>query len=164
MLDLFLATEQDTIDFGQSLAKVCQAPCIIFLEGDLGTGKTTLVRSFIQALGYQGTIKSPTYTLVEPYTIQQQLLFHFDLYRLQDPQELEFIGIEDYFMQKGIFLIEWPERGTGVLPPADLTCYIQHRSLGRQLQVSAKTEYGEKILANLKKLSISTDAHHKIKK
>ena len=150
MLDIFLSNEQDTLDFGLRLAKACDTPCIIFLEGDLGAGKTTLTRGFIQARGYKGAIKSPTYTLVETYQLDQQLLFHFDLYRLQDPSELEFIGIEDYFMQPGIFLIEWPERGIGVLPPPDLTCYIQHRDQGRRLQMSAKTECGKKILERLK--------------
>lgn len=152
MLDIFLNNEQETLDFGQRLATACDTSCIIFLEGDLGAGKTTLTRGFIQALGYKGTIKSPTYTLVETYQLDQQLLFHFDLYRLHDPNELEFIGIADYFMQPGIFLIEWPERGKGVLPPPDLTCYIQHRDQGRQLQTSAKTERGKKILERLKLL------------
>ena len=97
---------------------------VVFLKGDLGAGKTTFCQAFFKALGYQDLVKSPTYTLVEDYTIQGQRYFHFDLYRLQDPMELYTIGIEDYFGRDSVVLIEWPDKGKGVLLPPTLTISI----------------------------------------
>lgn len=118
--NLDLINEEDTARLAQALVSSFSAG-LVFLIGDLGAGKTTLTRYWLQALGHQGAVKSPTYTLVEPYIIRDQAIFHFDLYRLQDPYELELMGIRDYLEQdKSLSLVEWPSKGEGVLPDADL--------------------------------------------
>lgn len=132
--------EQQQLAFGQALAKVIKKGTVIYLTGDLGAGKTTLTRGFLQGLGYQGTVKSPTYTLVEPYEFANLTLYHFDLYRLQDPEELELLGIRDYFNSQSIVIIEWPSRGEPLLPQADLVIDIQlHPQQGRILSFTANS-------------------------
>jgi tRNA threonylcarbamoyladenosine biosynthesis protein TsaE len=105
---------------GQHLSQVCQNGSVIYLHGTLGMGKTTLCRAVIQGLGWSGRVKSPTYNLLEQYELPALLAIHFDLYRLGDPEELEFIGIRDYDASANLWLIEWPEKGLGCLPSADL--------------------------------------------
>jgi len=105
---------------GQHLGQVCQNGSVIYLHGTLGMGKTTLCRAVIQGLGWSGRVKSPTYNLLEQYELPALLAIHFDLYRLGDPEELEFIGIRDYDASANLWLIEWPEKGLGCLPSADL--------------------------------------------
>jgi tRNA threonylcarbamoyladenosine biosynthesis protein TsaE len=146
ILETFLPTEQDTLAFGARLVALCPKQCTLFLQGELGAGKTTLVRGCLQALGYQGIVKSPTYTLVETYDIQDRRILHFDLYRLKDPEELAYIGIADYFAAPSICLIEWPERAKNQLPPADLTCYIRALHSGRGITLTAESEGGRQIL------------------
>lgn len=149
--DFILPTETETLALGAKLAAACSESCIIFLNGELGAGKTTLVRGFLQGLGYKDHIKSPTYTLVEPYEIGHKIIFHFDLYRIKDPNELENIGIRDYFTHPAIILIEWPERGEKQLPIPDLTCTIETFQAGRRLQVVAMNECGSRVLQQLTK-------------
>jgi tRNA threonylcarbamoyladenosine biosynthesis protein TsaE len=144
-----LPDEEHTLLFGAELAKVCGDTAIIFLQGDLGAGKTTLTRGFLRGLGYEGKVKSPTYTLVEPYEINTQKVFHFDFYRLRDPQELEFIGLPDYFIPDAICIVEWPQNGGQLLPAADLSCYIEPYLKGRQIRIEAHTPHGQLILLQL---------------
>ncbi|WP_336951448.1 tRNA (adenosine(37)-N6)-threonylcarbamoyltransferase complex ATPase subunit type 1 TsaE [Acinetobacter sp. AS167] len=116
---LTLSNEQDTQMLAQKLAQHI-AKGVIYLIGDLGAGKTTLTRYWLQSLGHQGAVKSPTYTLVEPYKINVKDVFHFDLYRLNDPYELELMGIRDYLeVENALFLFEWPSKGGDEIPQAD---------------------------------------------
>jgi tRNA threonylcarbamoyladenosine biosynthesis protein TsaE len=131
---------------GARLARALTAGMIVFLEGDLGMGKTTLARGVVRALGHIGAVKSPTYTLVEPYELQTVTVFHFDLYRLGDPEELEFMGIRDYFNSSSIALVEWPQRGKGFLPPPDLMVRIGLQGTGRALVFEAGSERGVECL------------------
>jgi tRNA threonylcarbamoyladenosine biosynthesis protein TsaE len=142
-----LVNETATLALGAALAQVCHAG-VIFLVGNLGAGKTTFSRGFIQGLGYVGRVKSPTYTLVEPYEVANKHIFHFDLYRLHDPQELEFIGINDYFSAETICLIEWPEHGRGYLPQPDVSCSLDTEGEGRRVKLEAHTVRGNIILDN----------------
>ncbi len=134
---------------GAQLAAAARPGLVVFLRGGLGLGKTTLARGFMRALGHAGAVKSPTYTLVEPYVLDGRQIYHFDLYRLADPEELEFMGIRDYFSGESICLVEWPERGSGVLPPADLVINIEQKGAGRSLTLRALSRLGRAVLAQM---------------
>ena len=145
-LEQFLADAQATEAFGARLAECCRGGLLVFLHGDLGAGKTTLVRGFLRAAGCSGPVKSPTYTLVEPYSSQRGSFYHLDLYRLSDPEELEWIGVRDLFDAEQVCLIEWPEQGDGFLPAADLHVYLQPENSGRRVRLAAGSARGERVL------------------
>jgi tRNA threonylcarbamoyladenosine biosynthesis protein TsaE len=145
-LEQFLADAQATEAFGARLAECCRGGLLVFLHGDLGAGKTTLVRGFLRAAGCSGPVKSPTYTLVEPYSSQRGSFYHLDLYRLSDAEELEWIGVRDLFDAEQICLIEWPERGAGYLPAADLHVYLRLEDNGRRVRLAAASARGEQVL------------------
>ncbi len=148
-LTLLLRHEQATRDIAAQIASICAHPCIIYLQGELGAGKTTFCRGFLRALGVEGAIKSPTYTLVEPYETKTGKVFHFDLYRLSDSDELEYIGLRDYLESDAICLFEWPERGQPSLPKPDLNLKFEMLGDGRELTIQAFTPIGMNVLAGL---------------
>ena len=144
-----LADADATVALGKQLAALISAPCVVYLIGDLGAGNTTFSRGLIQGFGYAGNVKSPTYTLVEPYELADVSIYHFDLYRLADPQELEFIGIEEYFIQSSICLVEWPDKGQGWLASADIQINIEHKNEQRSAEIVGLTAIGQKIVEQL---------------
>jgi len=146
-LEIVLNNAEETEAFAATLAAIVSTPCFIALQGDLGAGKTTFARGFLHALGHQGKVKSPTYTILEPYQIGDVIIHHFDLYRLADPEELELIGAHEMFEGNCINLIEWPEQGEGWLPIMDLWLKIEYQACGRRFSLSASTERGEMFLA-----------------
>lgn len=140
---LYAEDEAAMLTIGAQIAQATNGRGCIYLHGDLGAGKTTLSRGVIRGLGHAGKVKSPTFTLVEPYEIGAARVFHFDLYRLVDPEELEFLGIRDYFEGDALCLVEWPERGVGVLPKPDLDITIAPHEAGRLLRLMPRGERGE---------------------
>ncbi|NEV60926.1 tRNA (adenosine(37)-N6)-threonylcarbamoyltransferase complex ATPase subunit type 1 TsaE [Thiorhodococcus minor] len=140
--------------FGAALARAVQPPCVIYLVGDLGAGKTTLARGMLRGLGHVGAVRSPTYTLIEPYALSPSMgsqvsLYHLDLYRLGDPEELDYLGLRDLMRQDALWVVEWPERGEGFLPQPDLLIEIKYQAGGRALSVTALTAWGRAALARL---------------
>ena len=147
------ASEQDTENLAQLVANFCLSSgdaWTIHLHGDLGAGKTCFSRGFIRGLGHTGSVKSPTYTLVEPYELETLKVFHFDLYRLADPEELEFMGIRDYQQTDTINLIEWPEKGEGLLPPPDVEIGIEFTDQGRSIELLGKSPKARELIQQLK--------------
>jgi tRNA threonylcarbamoyladenosine biosynthesis protein TsaE len=131
---------------GAAIARAAPVAFTVFLSGQLAAGKTTLARGFVCALGHAGAVKSPTFTLVESYELADRRIHHFDLYRITDPEELEYIGLDEYFDGGALCLVEWPERGAGVLPVADLELRLSVVPAGRLVDAVAKTTAGEKLL------------------
>jgi len=144
-----LEDEQATVAMGGVLAQNITQGAVIYLHGDLGAGKTTFTRGVVQGFGHTGKVKSPTYTLVEPYELENQSIYHFDLYRLSDPEELEFMGIRDYFNDKSICMIEWPEKGAEFLATADLELTLEYVAQKRKVSIMGKTQKGEEIVDRL---------------
>ena len=127
---------------GRWLGQHAEAQTLL-LQGDLGAGKTTLSRGVLRALGHTGSVKSPTYTLVEVYELAQRSVFHFDLYRLGDAEELEYMGFRDYFTYNNICLIEWPERAEGMLPQAQMVIELVAEGEGRRATIHSATPFGD---------------------
>ncbi|MTI13848.1 tRNA (adenosine(37)-N6)-threonylcarbamoyltransferase complex ATPase subunit type 1 TsaE [Sansalvadorimonas verongulae] len=144
-----LKGEEAMVDFGRRLAEASQGWGVFYLEGDLGAGKTTLSRGILRGFGHEGAVKSPTYTLVEPYEMVDQSVYHFDLYRLGDPEELDFLGVREYFGPHALCLVEWPIRGKGFLPEADIIIRIAYRSDSRVIEVEPISEHGQTVCNHL---------------
>lgn len=146
-----LKTPLATRKLAAFIANDCPLGIIIYLEGDLGVGKTTFVRGFLRALGYVQHVKSPTFNLFEIYHVKQKVICHFDLYRLADPKELEYVGIADYFNEDNICLIEWPDHGEGFLQHPDLICKFDFAKGGKErvVEILAKSDKGKKIIKKL---------------
>lgn len=134
---------------GARIARALDGHGTVYLQGELGAGKTTLTRGVLRGFGHAGAVKSPTYTLVEPYEMSSGTVFHFDLYRLLDPEELELMGYRDYFRPDALTLVEWPQRGAPLLPGPDLAVTIAPAAPGRALQLQAHTPHGQAALAAL---------------
>jgi len=145
-ITLELADEAATLDLGAHLAGILQSGVTLYLHGNLGAGKTTLVRGLLHACGHIGKVKSPTYTLVEPYSISGKMVYHFDLYRFMDPEEWEAAGFRDYFNPDSICLVEWPEKAAGLLPVADIDIDLSPSGQGRKARLNANTQTGKACL------------------
>jgi len=148
MKQFVLKDEAATVACGDALANIVKNKLkqgiIVYLNGNLGAGKTTLTRGFVRGMGHVGNVKSPTYTLVEPYDLGDWQVYHFDLYRLGDPEELEFMGIRDYFNEQSCCFIEWPEKGTGLLAKPDLTINMTYDNEQRIISFACHSKLGKK--------------------
>lgn len=151
-----LDNEEAQVAFGEALGQALQGRGLVYLEGELGAGKTTMTRGMLRAYGYQGAVKSPTYTLVEPYELGSQRIYHLDLYRLSDPEELEFIGGRDVLDDDALIFVEWPSRGEGWLPAPDLRLVLDVVVHGRLASLMACSAKGENVLERLQS-KISSD-------
>ena len=185
-IKLIGTSEEDTMFVAGLFATAIGAGGVIYLEGDLGAGKTTFVRGFMRGLGFLDAVKSPTFTLVEPYELGRGQVYHFDLYRLGHPEELEYLGVDDYFNENALCLIEWPEKGSGYLPDCDILLSIEpvllellaleqssaqllseqlsseqqtkmNNNDARQYTFEAKTETGRQALRNLNSLLMDAE-------
>ncbi|NMH60922.1 tRNA (adenosine(37)-N6)-threonylcarbamoyltransferase complex ATPase subunit type 1 TsaE [Alteromonas ponticola] len=152
-LSITVVSEAETQHLASRLASAWETQgypgCVIYLNGDLGAGKTTFSRFLIQHSGHQGNVKSPTYTLVEPYELGDKSIYHFDLYRLADPEELEFMGIRDYFSARSLCIVEWPQKGSGCLASADIIINITVEGEQRSFSMTASSDVGESMLSQL---------------
>jgi tRNA threonylcarbamoyladenosine biosynthesis protein TsaE len=133
----------------QGFAAAVETPSVIYLEGDLGAGKTTFARAYVHALGFEGYVKSPTYGLLEVYEAGGQQVLHLDLYRIEDPEELEFLSLRDLFGEHSVLLVEWPDRGGALLPAPDLVLTFAERGDSRYISCEAQTERGARLARKL---------------
>ena len=147
--------EAATLALGARLAALLRPGMTAYLSGDLGAGKTTLVRGLLRSLGYAGRVKSPTYTLVELYEIPRLNLYHFDLYRFADPEEWAETGFREYFNADSVCLVEWPEKAQGLLPEPDLVMRLAVQGDGRLIEMTGYTEAGRRCVEALKLSSIT---------
>jgi len=154
MLKMHLPDEAATRALGSRLARVIEPGLALYLHGDLGSGKTTLARGLLRGLGYQGRVKSPTYTLVELYTVSRLNLYHFDCYRFKDPKEWRDAGFNEYFNDASVCLVEWPEKAAGLLPAADIDIALEFAGHGRDLSIRAGTESGKACLHRLMQMPL----------
>ena len=144
-----LVDENATVAMGNKLAAIIEQGAVIYLHGDLGAGKTTFTRGIVQGFGHTGKVKSPTYTLVEPYELVRGNVYHFDLYRLGDPEELEFMGIRDYFSATATCIVEWPEKGGEFIPVPDLNATLSYVGDERKIVINGASERGVAIVEKL---------------
>lgn len=142
MTTLQLPDANATEALGRALAVSAPSRAVVYLDGDLGAGKTTLARAFLRALGVQGAVRSPTYTLIERYPVAAGEVAHLDLYRIADPDELVFLGLDDLSADASLWLVEWPERGAGMLPAPDLHVRLRREADGREVSLTAATATG----------------------
>lgn len=149
-LQVETGSEAQTEALGARLAAWLPRVRLIYVRGPLGAGKTTMVRGLLKGLGHKSSVTSPTFTMVEPYELGGIAVFHFDLYRVEDPGELEFLGLRDYLREDNVCIVEWPEHAGDVLPPPDLDVMIRtSNDRGRVLQLQAHSEIGEAALRAL---------------
>jgi tRNA threonylcarbamoyladenosine biosynthesis protein TsaE len=148
-LDIKLPDPAATEALGRTLAAGAGAGRVLHLRGELGTGKTTLVRGLLRALGHAGRVKSPTYTLVEPYELSSLHFYHFDFYRLKDRSEWEQAGFREYFNAQAMCVVEWPERAADLLPLPDLDIHLLFEGEARRAKAGAHTEAGKAWLSSL---------------
>lgn len=142
-----LESEQELVTLAGEFAKNSNRDLVIFLQGDLGTGKTTFARGFLRGCGIEGIVKSPTYTLLEPYQLDDgKMCYHFDLYRLTNGEELEFTGARDYFDGRSTCLVEWPEKAEGFLPAPDIDCHLEYHQQGRRASFSGLSDKGREVM------------------
>jgi len=145
----FLPDEAATLALGAAMADCIEPGAMVYLKGELGAGKTTLVRGLVRALGHAGPVKSPTYALVELYKLSRLDLHHFDFYRFRDPREWIDAGFRESFNGRTVSLIEWPERAAGMLPPADLEVVLELHGEGRNAALTSRSLKGQKLLTLL---------------
>jgi len=156
-----LADEAATVDLGRRLAAVAipagggrdNQATVIHLHGELGAGKTTLARGILRGCGFDGPVKSPTYTLVEPYELKCGRIYHFDLYRLSDPGEVEFLGTDEYFSGDNLCIFEWARRGGEAIPPADLEIELRGTGAQREFYCLARSAAGHEMVTKLREKS-----------
>jgi tRNA threonylcarbamoyladenosine biosynthesis protein TsaE len=146
---LLIGDEKQMRALGARLIAACDHGGVIALEGELGTGKTTLVRGALEAEGVSGGVRSPTYTLVEYYPLERFSVAHFDLYRLADAEELEYLGFRDYLNRETLCLIEWPQRAAGYLQGVDLVIEIEYDPAGRRVTLSPQTRWGREVVSRV---------------
>ncbi|MGP4932489.1 tRNA (adenosine(37)-N6)-threonylcarbamoyltransferase complex ATPase subunit type 1 TsaE [Pseudoalteromonas nigrifaciens] len=148
-----LSDDIATVTMGNRIAAIIEQGAVIYLHGDLGAGKTTFTRGILQGFGHTGKVKSPTYTLVEPYELERANVYHFDLYRLGDPEELEYMGIRDYFSAQAICVVEWPEKGGEFIPVPDLNITLSYVGDERNIVINSASERGSVIIEKLNNLT-----------
>jgi tRNA threonylcarbamoyladenosine biosynthesis protein TsaE len=148
-LTRFLPAEADTLALGAALAPCLEPGTVVYLQGDLGAGKTTFARGVLRGLGYTGKVKSPSFALVELYKFSRLYLYHFDFFRFTDPHDLGDAGFREYFRPDSVCLVEWPEKAAGALPAADLRVRLKTADSGREAQIEAETEIGRHCLERL---------------
>lgn len=146
MLKTILPDENATLALGAAIARGIEPGLIVFLHGDLGAGKTTLVRGVLRGLGFEGRVKSPTYALVEVYEVSRLDFHHFDFYRFQDPREWNEAGFRDTFDGRRVSFVEWPEKAHGLLPTADVEITLAIQDVGRVATLKANTPMGQRCL------------------
>lgn len=148
-LSMHLDNEQDTLDLGVAVAEILTPGLKVWLLGNLGSGKTTLTRGVLRALGHEGKVKSPTYTLIEPYVVSRLDLYHFDFYRLNSPEEYLDAGLDEYFSGQGVCIVEWPQHATPYLAAPDLSIFLEPDGSGRRADIRGTTDKGRTCVSQL---------------